>query len=144
MPYKFLSNIAIADLAFEATGKSLGELFTTAARAVSESMVNSKTVAKKVKRTLKLENKEIDKLLFELLEEIVFLKDSEQLVFKTTKAKVNQNKKTNSYELQATLEGEKINPERHELHNDIKAITYHMFYVKKTLKGWKARVVVDV
>ena len=140
MPYKFLSNIAIADLAFEATGKSLGELFTTAARAVSESMVNSKTVAKKVKRTLKLENKEIDKLLFELLEEIVFLKDSEQLVFKTTKAKVNQNKKTNSYELQATLEGEKINPERHELHNDIKAITYHMFYVK----GWKARVVVDV
>ena len=48
------------------------------------------------------------------------------------------------YSLNAQLFGEKIDREKHELKNDIKAITLHMFKIEKTKKGYKSLVVVDV
>ena len=50
--------------------------------------------------------------------------------------------KTNK--LIAILEGDTINPEKQQLENDIKAVTMHMFKVKKEKNNWKATVVVDI
>ena len=46
--------------------------------------------------------------------------------------------------MSAELTGEEINREKHELRNDIKAITLHMFKIEKTKDRYKALVVVDV
>ena len=40
--------------------------------------------------------------------------------------------------------GEKIDIEKHNPKVDIKAITMHMFEVKKTKNGWRAQVLVDI
>jgi SHS2 domain-containing protein len=50
--YKFLEGIVTADLAFEATGKDLNDLFTNAALAVLESQVKLETVEPKVTKKI--------------------------------------------------------------------------------------------
>ena len=139
--YKFLENVAIADIAYEAHGKNLNELFENAALAIFEISANLKTIEAKQKIEINLENEKIDNLLYDFLSEILFLKDSKYMVFKKVKVFINQNKKI---KLKATLHGERINPKKQQLENDIKAVTMHMFEVKKTKDGYKARVVVDI
>ncbi len=139
MPFKFIEDIAMADVAFEATGKNLNELFESAAKATIESLANPKTVKAKIKKTIKKKAKTIDALLFEFLEEIIYLKDKDAIVFHDADAKVDEKKIT----LQATLTGDKIQPEKQELRQDVKAITMHYYKVEKN-KHWKANVVLDI
>lgn len=139
--YKFLEDVAIADIAYEAYGKNLNELFENAAFAIFELSADIKTINAKKKIEIRLENEKIDNLLYDFLSEILFLKDSKYVVFKRAKVSIKENKK---YELKAVLEGDTINPEKQQLENDIKAITMHMFELKKEKKGYKAVVVVDI
>ncbi len=136
--YIFLENVAIADIAYEAYGKNLNEVFENAALAIFELSAEIKTVKSKKKCLIKLENNRIDNLLYDFLSEILFLKDSEYMVFKKVKVSINGNK------LNATLFGDTINPEKQHLENDIKAITMHMFKLEKEVDGYKATVVVDI
>ncbi len=142
--YKLLENVAIADVAFEAYGKSLNELFENAALAIFELSANIETVDAKEKIEFELENEKIDNLLFDFLSEILFLKDSKYMVFKNVKVEIKENKKNQKYILKSILEGDTINPQKQQLENDIKAVTMHMFELKKEKEGYKATVVVDI
>ena len=139
--YKFLEKVAIADIAYEAYGKNLNELFENAAFAIFELSANLKTVDTKKKLKIKLQNEKIENLLYDFLSEILFLKDSKYMVFKKVKVEIKEGKK---YQLKAVLEGDTINPQKQQLENDIKAVTMHMFEVKKEKNNWKATVVVDI
>ena len=46
--------------------------------------------------------------------------------------------------LRASVFGEKIDPDRHEIRTEIKSVTYHQLKVEKTDDGWKAQVIFDV
>ena len=170
--YKFLEDVAIADIAYEAYGKDLNELFENAALAIFELSANLETVDAKKKIEIKLENEKIENLLYDFLSEILFLKDSKYMVFKKMKVSIKEtsvNRKAISaeqserkselshstaqkskifdnkkYQLRAVLEGDTINPQKQQLENDIKAVTMHMFEIKKEKKGYKATIVVDI
>jgi len=139
--YKFLENVAIADIAYEAYGKNLNELFENSALAIFELSANLETVDAKKKLEVNLKNEKIDNLLYDFLSEILFLKDSKYMVFKNVKVSIKGNKK---FQLKAVLEGDTINPQKQQLENDIKAVTMHMFEIKKEKDGYKATVVVDI
>lgn len=140
--YKILEDIAIADIAIEAYGKDLNELFENSALAIFEESADIKKINEKEKKKINLTAKNVEDLLFDFLSEILFLKDTYSMIFKKSSVKIN--KKINGYGLKAELAGEKIDRERHGLRNDIKAITLHMFKIEKTKEGYKALVVVDV
>ena len=143
MPYRYLEGITSADVAFEATGKTPEEMFESAGLAITNTMVRAVTAVKPlVKKEIKKEADKIEKLLFDFLEELVYLKDAEQLLFSKFEIKIKDEKQLK--QLTAAAYGEKINPKKHELIVDIKAVTYHKFEVKKTESGWKAIVIVDV
>ena len=55
MKFKFL-DITTADVAFEAYGKTLEELFANAALAMFEVMINTKQIEKKVEKRIKLKD----------------------------------------------------------------------------------------
>ena len=139
MPFKFLEEEAIADIAFEATGKDLSELFQSAAQAVIESLANTKTVKKHLTFKIKKKADNVEKLLFEFLEEIIYLKDKDAVVFHEVKAKVDEKK----LELNAELKGDSIKQGEQELHQDVKAVTMHYYKVEKN-KNWKAHIVLDI
>ncbi len=141
MPYRYLEDIATADAASEVEGKTLEELFRDAAIATFEVMADTGTVKPEVTREIELENEDVDNLLFDWLSELVYLKDAESLIFSRFDVNIRKN---DVYKLKATVSGEPINQRKHSLRSDVKAVTYHMFEVKKTGENWTARVVLDI
>lgn len=144
LKYKFLEDVALADIAYEAYGKDLNEVFENAAAAIFELTAELKTVEANKKVEFRLEHENADNLLYDFLSEILFLKDSKYMVFKRVKVAITEDKKNKKYSLKAVLEGDTINPEKQHLENDIKAVTMHMFELKKEKNNWKATVVVDI
>ncbi len=140
-PFKFLEKIAIADTAFDAYGKTIEELFVNCARATFETMVDLQTVTPDLTEKVVLENKNLSDLLFDWLSELVYLKDYKAVVFKDFSVKIEHNQ---NYSLEAKVKGETINPQKHKLRADVKAVTYHLFEVKKTNRLWKAKVILDI
>jgi len=139
--YKFIENEAIADIAFEAYGKDLNELFENSALAVFESSAEIKTIKPKIKKEIRLSNEKIDDLLFDFLSEIIYLKDKDSVIFSKSMVNIEENKK---YKLTAVLEGENINQEKHTLLNDVKAVTLHLFKVEKIKDQWRAHIILDI
>jgi len=131
-----------ADVAFDVTASSLEGLFKDAAIALAATQIkNFKSINPKVKKKIRIKADNIEQLLFKFLEELVFLKDKDMLIFnKFTKMKID--KKNNS--LSCYAYGEKLDTRRHHTLVDVKAVTMHLFEVKKQGKNWKARVVLDV
>ena len=143
MPYKYLDHIAIADTAFEATGATLEEMFTSAADATMNVMVaDLDTIANQHQKTINLTNDALDMLLFQFLQEFVFYKDAEQLLLRPQTLQITHTPPT--YTLTAQLSGQTINPQIHELVTDIKAVTLHRLKVEKIKSTWTATVVVDI
>lgn len=140
--FKFLEDVAIADIAFEAYGKNYNELFENAANAIFNLTADLKTLKPRIKKKATLENSKIDLLLYDFLSEILYIKDAESLIFCKCKAEIKE--KSGKFFLNVVFEGDKINPKTQTLENDIKAITMHMFKVEKTKSGFKAVVVVDI
>jgi len=142
--YKLLEKVAIADIAYEAYGRNLNELFENSAFAIFEMMVDLKTVDAKKKLKIKLDSENIENLLYDFLSEILFLKDSKYMVFNKSKVLIKKEKNDESYKLNAVLEGDRINPKKQKLENDIKAVTMHMFKMEKIKNDYKATIVVDI
>ena len=80
--YRFLSNIALADMAFVARADSLPSLFEAAARALTEVMVDRRTVAGRVERRIEVKSPSVDRLLYDFLTELIVIKDVDSLLFK--------------------------------------------------------------
>lgn len=138
MPYTIRDDIATADVCFEIEAKTLEELFRDAALATESVMVELKTVKKKIKKEIALKNENNEKLLFDFLEELIFLKDSELFLFSDFKITLKEKKAT------IIAFGEKINKETMSLKTDVKAITLHMFAIEKKASGWFCRIILDI
>lgn len=139
MSYRFLEDISLADVAFEAKGRTLDELFSSCAEATAATMVKDvRSVKQKVVKRISLNAESVDKLLYAFLEELIFLKDAELLLFSGYRLRVTETS------LSGEILGEKLDMKKHEMLVDVKAVTMHMFEVKKEGNSWKARVVLDV
>lgn len=141
MKFKFLEDVAIADIAFEAYGKDLNELFENCALALSDCMVDLKQIKGKIKKVIKIKSEKIEGLLYDFLSEIIFIKDTDGILFGKYQASIKQKK---VFGLSVICQGDKINYEKLDLRNDVKAVTMHMFEIKKEKNNYKATVVVDI
>ena len=143
MPYKYLEEIGTADIAFEATGGDLPELFTAAADATMNVMIeNLDAIEPRAKRRFELKNDAIDMLLFDFLQELIYFKDAELLLLRVHKMQIDE--RDGYYFLDAATEGEALDSARHEQRADVKAVTLHDFQVEKIDGGWKASVLLDI
>ena len=139
MPYRFLPNVAIADIAYEVRSRKMDGIFEGAAIALTEVMVDRRSIRPRLKREVRVTAEDIDRLLYDFLTEIIILKDAESLLFKEFDVSIE-----GEGSLRCTLRGDMIDRTRHKLRNDVKAVTMHMFGVKKAKKGLKATVVLDI
>jgi SHS2 domain-containing protein len=143
MPYRYLEDIAIADVAFEAWGDTVEEMFVAASNATVNTMVSDlATIRPREYRHFRIEDSPIDMLLFQLLQELVYYKDAEQLLLLVQSVRIEQH--ANDWIAYIEAAGEKIDPQRHDLIVDVKAITLHRFSVQQIAQGWTAAVIVDV
>ena len=143
MPYKYLDDIATADVAFMAWGKTLAEVFSASAQATLGVMVeNQEDIRAQTWKKILLEDEQLDLLLLRFLQELIFYKDAEQLLLCYEVLAVEKRGKI--YCLEAELTGEKIDLRRHKLGVDVKAVTLHRLSVKEMNGQWQAIVVLDI
>jgi SHS2 domain-containing protein len=100
------------------------------------------TIQPRQSREIKLENDTLDMLLFNFLQEFIYYKDSEQLMLRVHQIQIKGE--NHNYVLEATVTGEKIDPGRHHLKVDVKAVTLHRFHLERTGQGWETMVILDI
>jgi protein archease len=143
MPYKFVDDMAMADIAFCAWGETLEETFVAAATAVVQVMVeNLDAIRPCQERRITVEHEALDLLLFNFLQEPVYYKDAEQLLLVVAQVEIARH--AGCYRLTATARGERLDPVRHDLRVDVKAVTLHRFRLQQHARGWEALVILDI
>jgi SHS2 domain-containing protein len=143
MSYEFLEDVATADIAFRAWGKDLQEVFKAAGDATINTMIEDlDSIELKETRTFRLEDDQLDLLLFNFLQELVYYKDSELLLLRSSQIEFEE--KDGKYQLSAVLQGETLDRDRHQQRVDVKAVTLHRFQLEKTNDGWTAMVILDI
>jgi SHS2 domain-containing protein len=130
-------------VAFEAWGDTPEEAFVSAGDATMNVMVDAlDSITPRESRTIVLSSDALDMLLFDLLQELIYYKDAEQLLLRLRSLRIEDRE--GSYHLLAEARGEKIDRERHPLNVDVKAVTLHRFAVERTPTGWRAAVILDI
>ena len=143
MPYRYLEDIATADAAFEAWGDTPEEMFLAATDAAMNVMVaDLNTIEDKNRRPISLQDDAMDMLLFQLLQELIYYKDAEQLLLRIRRCDIKSQ--DGHFTLNAQAYGEKLDPAKHDLIVDVKAVTLHRFRVEKSPRGWETLVILDI
>jgi SHS2 domain-containing protein len=143
MPYQYLEDIGTADIAFEATGRDLAELFSDAADATMNVMIdNLDAIEPRETRHIEVSSDDIEMLLFDFLQELIYFKDAARLLLRVHDARIEE--RGENYFLKAETAGEPLDPARHHQRADVKAVTLHDFSVEKENGRWKARVLLDI
>lgn len=138
MKYEFFD--VTADVGYKAYGKTLEESFENAALALFEVITDTNTIKSTVENKIIIESEDLFALLYDWLSELIFLHDSECLVFSEFKVKITRRK--NNYVLNALVYGEAFDPAIHESREDVKAATYHLMDIKEE-NGYMVQVILD-
>ncbi len=136
MKYKFLEHTA--DAKFQAYGKNLEEAFSNAALAMFSVMCETEKIEPKIEKEIKAEADNKESLLYNFLEELLFLLDSETFFLHEIKnIEIQDNKLT------ATVTGD-TKLDKYELHGEVKAVTYNEMFIKQEKDKTTVQVVVDL
>ncbi len=128
-----------ADLGLRVRAADLNALFAEAAAALFTAIVDDLATVQAVQKVeVALSGEELDFLLFDWLKELLYHFDAEHLLFSRFEVKVTKGRLT------GTAWGEPLDPERHALTHEVKAITYHGLKVERTGARWLAEVIVDI
>jgi SHS2 domain-containing protein len=130
--------MAIADRTLEVSGLELDDLFTTAARAVAETMVDPATVSSTRKRTVALSAPTLDLLFFDWLCELIFRRDAGNEVCRAARV---QLRGTGPYLLLAELDEGTIEPGRTVVRTEAGSLAPHLLTIDRAGAGWRATFV---
>ena len=128
-----------ADVGLRARAASLENLFAEAARRCSpSSWPTSKQSSTRETIHLAVPAAPPDEMLRDWLAELLYTFEVRRLVLAQFDVTIGTDG------LKATARGEPIDPERHQLDMEVKAITWHGLKVVRDGDGWLAEVIVDI
>ncbi len=137
--YEYLEHTAEAK--FAAYGKTMEEAFCNAALAMENIMVETEKVKPKVKKKIVIETKHTKALLYDFLQELLVLFDSERFALHTVE-ELNIQQRGSDYHLYAIVSGD--DAQHYEMHSGVKSVTYNEMEIVQEKEGWKVVVVLDV
>ncbi|MBN2422729.1 archease [Candidatus Woesearchaeota archaeon] len=130
-----------ADAKFRAFGSSLEEAFVNSALAMFNIICNTDSVKPEMKKIIRISAKKKESLLYDFLEELLFLLDTEGfLLNKTEKLKITE--KDNEFSLGCTVYGD--NYKKYKVKGNIKSITYNDMFIKEDNNEFMIQAVVDL
>lgn len=120
-----------ADVGFRAYGKSLENAFENAALAMFEVITDTSKVLPLVEKKIQLKAEDKFAILYDWLSELLFIHDSEFLVFSKFEVKIHVNtvNSKEEYSLEASICGDELDRSKHEIRSDVKAVTFHMMKI---------------
>jgi SHS2 domain-containing protein len=142
MSFKFLEGIATADVAIEATGKTLDEAFAEAAVAMFEVQTDTKRIKPTISKEVRIKSEDKKSLLFDWLSKLIYLGDVEKMFFGKFDVKIKEAE--GKFSLVAKAYGEKIDFERHQLKIEVKGVSYTQMEIEEKPEKCRIRVILDV
>jgi len=137
MSYEFLEHTA--DVKFRAEGSSFEEIFSFSADAMNETIRGDIKIIEQRAVTFDVKGRDLEELLYNFLEEFLFLLDSEDFLVSSVR-EIEINKQT--FELKAVVVGDSA--ENYKFTNDVKAVTYSEMKVYEKDGKFFSEIVLDV
>ena len=113
-----------ADIGLIAYGQDLAEAFSNAAYGLFSIITDLRRVRKVESRIVELQERSPEDLLFSWLNHLIYLFDTEQMLFKSWDVQ-----EFDGLKIKSVCFGEKADPLRHDLKLGVKAATYYMLKV---------------
>jgi SHS2 domain-containing protein len=128
-----------SELAVRIVGKSQENLFVNAAFALFDVMTHSDKIEVKERMQLEVEGSDRDDLMVNWLRELLYLYQGSAYLL--NEFNIREVKDT---VVKAEVGGEKLDPDRHEIKQDITAVAYNQSRMQKTGDQWIAQVIFEV
>ncbi|MGR3309644.1 MAG: archease [Candidatus Brocadiales bacterium] len=128
-----------ADLGIEVYGEGLQELFSNAGFALFDIITDISRVKETTKRVITIEGSDLEQLIVNWLNELLYLHDVEGLLFKRFEVQEITDKN-----LKALIAGERYDPNKHIIETVVKAVTYHQLQVVQENNRWRAVIIIDL
>jgi SHS2 domain-containing protein len=140
MGYTFIDHTA--DVAADLTGRTLEELFVSAAHALTDIITDRAQVHAVITQSVTVEAATPEDLLVDWLNELLYRFEVQNVL--VGDAAVTIEESAGRWHLGATVAGEIFNPARHPSRVLVKSATYHGLAVTRRAGEWHARVVFDI
>jgi SHS2 domain-containing protein len=127
-----------ADVGIRAYGADMKAAFANAARGLFSLITELDDIEEVVHRDIELTAPDQESLLVEWLNELIYLFDAENIIFK--RFDITQLSQT---QLKARSYGHQVDSSKHKLKTGVKAATYHMLKVEKN-NGSMVQVLFDI
>ena len=128
-----------ADVGLEARADTLAELFEAMGEGLAEVICPRCEVKRQKTLQIRVASENVESLLVDFLSEILRLFNLEKfLVARVSVERIDE------MSVAAKVGGEPYEPARHELGDEIKAVTYHQLKVAREGDKWTGRVILDV
>lgn len=131
------------DIGIRVRAESLPQLFERAALGTFSVLTDLSSVRPKVQSSVTVTDRDLEALLVRWLSELNFRHTVDHHLY--CRFTVDDlDKENDEYTLRATVQGEPIDPDRHTVYTEIKAITFHGLDVQETDDGWTVQVIFDM
>lgn len=128
-----------SELAVKVTGGSQADLFANSAFALFDVMLDLDKIEIKERLPLEVEGADRDDLLVNWMRELLYLYQGSGYLLK--EFVIREVKETS---VKGEVRGEKIDPDRHEIKQEIAAVAYHQSRMTKTGNQWTAQLIFEV
>ena len=128
-----------SELAVRVVGTSQTDLFVNAALALFDVITDTENIEAKERMQLEVEGSDRDDLLVNWLRELLYLYQGSAYLLK--EFTVQEMRDT---AMKAEVSGEKLDPDRHEIKQEIAAVAYDQSHMQKTGDQWIAQVILEV
>jgi SHS2 domain-containing protein len=128
-----------ADFGIRVSGSDLKNLFENAAYAMFDLITDAELPEDGKEFDISVSGYDLTDLMFNWLRELLYLfAGKEMVVKKTDVVSISENR------LSARIVYNAYDPGRHEIKNEIKAVTYHQLKVVNKSNGWETIIIFDV
>jgi SHS2 domain-containing protein len=127
-----------ADVGIRGWGRDFPALVEALARGLFEVIAGPGKVEARVAHKLRIEGVDREDLLHEALEGLNTLHQVRGELYGEVRVEVVDTG------LAMEVHGEPIDPDRHDLRTEVKAVTWHDLRVTETEKGWEGYVLLDI
>lgn len=127
------------DIGIEVTASNRIQLFERAAWGLFSILTAPQAVEPREAHAVTVEGTDPVDLMVKWLSELNFLHVTQHVLF--SKFTIDELTDTR---LAATVWGEPIDPDRHTVYTEVKAITYHQLEIEETDDGWRVQIIFDM
>lgn len=129
----------VSDIGLRIYGHSFKELLENAGLAIFDQMADLSRVSAVDTFEVSAQGDTVEELFMAWIRELLYIFHGEGCLLKEFEVKeVSKGK------VRGIAKGEKIDPDRHLIHGEVKGATYHRLEIKESGGKWEAKVILDV